>query len=94
MRQRNWVYILLVVFSSLCACGCETAGAFGTGRMTAADVAYITHAGTLGKTTTPVDVDSLDADQNCQPSAAPGVSEPKSISKMSKADAWLEENLW
>jgi hypothetical protein len=95
--KRAWRnYILIIVLGFLC--GCETVGAFGTGRITRADIAYITHAGTLGKMTTPVNVNSTEADAGFE--AAPdALMEPSGRrirpgQTVSKADAWLDENLW
>jgi hypothetical protein len=72
-------------------CGCETIGAFGTGRITNADVAYIAHSGQLVKGTAPVDVNSTEPDEDYDmlPGKRPGAS-----STPVKADAWLEKNLW
>lgn len=82
-------YYVLAVCVFLC--GCETIGAFGTGRMTKADVAAITHAGTMGSGVASVDVNSLDYDEDYNVSARRPTSAAK---KVTKADAWLEENLW
>jgi hypothetical protein len=92
MRQRYTVYIVIAFFCFLC--GCETVGAFGTGRIKSSDVAYITHAGTLGKTTTPVNIDSPAADENLDVPPTPVVRKGKSLPGISKTDGWLEENLW
>jgi hypothetical protein len=92
MRRRYPVYSVMIFLCFLC--GCETVGAFGTGRITSSDVAYITHAGTVGKTTAPVNIDSPDADEELSPLPAPGVRKSKPLSQASKADSWLEENLW
>lgn len=92
MNRDCRMYIMMAILFFLC--GCETVGAFGTGRMTSADVAYITHAGTLGKKTAPVNIDSIDADEEYE--APGGVEErPAGVhSRASNVDSWLEENLW
>jgi hypothetical protein len=89
MKPCVQVYCLLA--AGVFLCGCETVGAFGTGRVTKADVSYITHAGTLGAGAAPVDVNSLDLEQDYNVSAGRPVS---TSHKVAKADAWLEENLW
>jgi hypothetical protein len=83
------VYCAFAVCAFLC--GCETVGAFGTGRITKSDVAYITHAGTLGTRTAPVDVTTAEADEDYD---APEGRRTNASQKAAKADAWLEENLW
>ena len=92
MARYKAVYAVMAACAVFC--GCETIGAFGTGRMTSSDVAYITHAGTLGKKTAPVDVYSVDADEAGEVAAdAPGRNAvPKR--RAAAADAWIEENLW
>ncbi|MFA5099711.1 MAG: hypothetical protein WC547_02365 [Candidatus Omnitrophota bacterium] len=92
MKSCVLVYYMFVVCVFLC--GCETAGAFGTGRITSSDVAYIAHAGALGKTTTPVNVDSLEDDKEYVPPPDSGVRRTRPRPKISKADSWLEDNLW
>ena len=74
--------------------GCETVGAFGTGRMTASDVMYIAHSGALGKTSTPVNINSIDADDEYVPPAGSGSRRIRPKPGISKTDAWLEDNLW
>lgn len=92
MTGRETIY--MVMATAVFLCGCETAGAFGTGRMTTSDVAYIAHAGTVGRKAATVNVDSIDPDE---PSAAhedPEGIVSKPASRPAAVDAWLEENLW
>jgi len=87
----------LLIAVTVLLCGCETIGAFSTGRITSSDVAYITHASTFGKQTTAVNVDSIEPDEENEKSitsehGSPGDSKAKG--RKTKIDAWLEENLW
>ena len=92
MKRAYAVYIVLGVCSFLC--GCETVGAFSTRRMTVADVSYITHAGSLSKVTTPVNVESAEPDAGFEASSGSAGSPANPQNAFSKADAWLDDNLW
>jgi len=84
MKLRVQTYFMLAAGAFLC--GCETVGAFGTGRITKEDVAYIAHAGTQGPGAETLDVNSLEAGD------AYDWTNPSR--KVKKADVWLEKNLW
>jgi hypothetical protein len=89
MKRRYMTCIILTALTFIC--GCETIGAFGTGRMTSSDVAYITHAGTSMKKVTPVNVnDPYAEEENENLSDAERGPRPRK----SNVDEWLEENLW
>jgi hypothetical protein len=88
-------YSIYIVWAALVfLCGCETVGAFGTGRITSSDVAYITHAGTLGKQTTPVNVDSITADEEQVAESVGSSRMMRPARGIKRTNAWLEDNLW
>ena len=92
MARHKAVYAVMAACAVFC--GCETIGAFGTGRMTSSDGAYITHAGTLGKKTTPVDVNSAGADEEYEVLEDAGGRAAAPKRRTTAADSWLQENLW
>ncbi|HOU35691.1 MAG TPA: hypothetical protein PLJ26_00185 [Candidatus Omnitrophota bacterium] len=92
MRVRDAIY--MIIATGVFLCGCETAGAFGTGRMTGSDVAYIAHAGTLGRKAAPVNVDSINPDEPSSAYEEPEGMVSKPAPRAAAVDAWLEENLW
>ncbi|MCU0650929.1 MAG: hypothetical protein MUC52_01690 [Candidatus Omnitrophica bacterium] len=88
------VCILILGFISICyMSGCETAGAFGTKRISPKDVGYIVHSGTTGRRSTPVIVDPASADQRERPQR-PWSRWKEAWSQLSKVDPWIEDNLW
>ena len=91
----NLVIILLAALASLGSmCGCETVGAMGTGRMTKEDVGYIVKAGTRGRKSAPVKVESLEADDAYALSSHPMVRWKAAWRKVAEVDPWIEKNLW
>ena len=89
MNRRHAAYVILA--SLVLMCGCETIGAFGTGRMKSSDVSYIARSGTLIKKAAPVNVNDPYSDEEYENLPDAG---PRHKARVSNVDEWLEENLW
>ena len=74
--------------------GCETVGAFGTGRMTTGDVGYIVKARAPGKKSAPVQVDRPEVEESYAISSHPMARWREAWQKVAAVDPWIEEKLW
>jgi len=92
MTQTVRLYIILGFLGFLC--GCETTGAFGTGRITNTDVNYIIQEGTIGRRYARVDVATITPDEDYDLDTLPASSLEQTFSDLYYADSWLEDNLW
>ena len=75
-------------------CGCETVGAMSTGRMTKEDIGYIVKAGTTGRRSEPVKVESPEPDDGYALSSRPFARWRDAWQKVATVDPWIEEKLW
>ncbi len=90
-RAAKW-FLFISVIGLLC--GCETTGAFGTGRITEKDVNSILHEGTIGRRYANVDVNTVTPDEDYDADSLPVTSWSQTLEDLYYADSKLEEYLW